>query len=140
MSFATKILGAAAGIAGTGLKYGAKGVWKAGKMGVQTVPSLAKFGTQAAGFAIRHPYATVGTVGAGMFLSSGTGSSPYTSPSLGGQGERMSLDINREAAAVEAMNTGVMPTGSLTSGSVVRNQRLMESTMNLGFGLHSSRH
>jgi len=140
MALRDKLFTAAISTVGTALKYGAKGAWKATKMAAHASPSLARFGMQAGAFAIRHPYATAGTIGAGMFLSSGVGSTPNVSPSLGARGEQMSMNINREAAAVEAMDTGVMPTGSLTPGSVVRNQRLMESTYGLVQGMHSSRH
>jgi len=90
--------------------------------------------------AIRHPYATmgaVGAVGAGAYYLSD--SSPYQSPT-DTNAAVMRMDINSEMAAIEAMESGIAPMGSMVSGAVLRNQRLMESTMGLTQGLHRSRH
>lgn len=117
-------------------KMGLKGGWTAGKMGFQAAPSIARAGLGTAAFAIRHPYMTAGAIGGGMYLANNT--SPYESPSL--EGKEMSMNMSQESQAVDLMSSGVSPMGSLTSGAAVRNQRLMQSTQNLGFGLHQSRH
>jgi len=119
-----------------GLTVGAAKLgWGATKLGF----GAARVGTRAGLWAVRHPYATLG-MGAGAIGAAGylSDTSPYESPSL--EGREMSLSINQEIAAAEAMNTGVAPTGNIIPGAVIRNQRLMESTMNLNFGLHRSRH
>ena len=44
-------------------------------------------------------------------------------------------------SVIDSLNqAGIAPMGGLVSGAAIRNQRLMESTHGLGFGLHRSRH
>jgi len=114
-------------------KFGAKTTWKHG-------PGAVSFAANAGLFAVRHPYMTVGALGAGAYVATKDNVSPYDSLSLSSRGEEMSLNIDRELEATSAMNIGVAPMGGVTSGAVIRNQRLMESTMGLTQGLHHSRH
>jgi hypothetical protein len=138
MAFAGMILRGALGVAGLGLR----GAWWAGKtgvtQGVKAVPSVARATTDIGLFAVRHPYLMAGMAGAGVYAAMGTPSSPHTSPTLAEA--EMGLAINQEIAAAEAMNAGIAPMGGVTPGAVIRNQRLMESTMGLTQGLHHSRH
>jgi len=133
MAFAGMLLRAGFGAAWGTAKLGARAGWGVTKQ----LPSIASAATNIGLFAVRHPYMTLGAVGAGMYLAGG-GASPYASPSL--SGAHMSLNINQELAAAELMNTGVAPMGGMIPGAVIRNQRLMESTNGLVQGLHRSRH
>lgn len=162
-------LGAAAlfgvGVAGRGLKLapkifggkmvrktasfaarkGASAAWGVGKITAQMAPWAMK-GTgslafKAGRFALRHPYMTAGAIGTGYYLA--TQSSPYLSPSLSGQleGVRLSSRFNEEQMAANALNeSSVAPMGGIVSGAAIRNQRLMQSTQGLNFGLHRMRH
>ena len=92
-------------------------------------------------FALRHPYMTAGAIGTGYFLT--TEKSPYQIPSLTGQleGVRLSSRFNEEQMAADALNeSGIAPMGGIVSGAAIRNQRLMQSTQGLNFGLHRMRH
>jgi len=104
--------------------------------------SAAKTGWSLGKFAYRHPYITAGAVGTGVYIANAS-PSPYESPTQAGdlEGIRLSATFNQEQAAAQTMNeSGIAPAGNITSGAAVRNQRLMESTMGLGFGLHRGRH
>lgn len=105
------------------------------------ISSIAKTGLTVGAFALRHPYMTMAGLGTGAYLA--TNKSPYDSPSIEGrlEGVRLSASFNEEQIAAQALNeAGVAPMGGIVSGAAIRNQRLMESTVGLGFGLHSSRH
>ena len=105
------------------------------------VGSAARTAFKAGSFALRHPYMTAGAIGTGYYLT--TEKSPYESPSLSGQleGIRLSSRFNEEQMAADALNeSGIAPMGGIVSGKAIRNQRLMESTRNLNFGLHRNRH
>jgi hypothetical protein len=118
-----------------------RGLWPAAKGGTPMVTramgSAADLALRAGQFAIRHPYMTLGAIGAGAYLATDT--SPYESPSL--SGVRMNSRFNEEQLAAEALNeSGVASMGGIVSGAAIRNQRLMESTYGLTQGLHRSRH
>jgi hypothetical protein len=137
-----KILGKMMGTAARGVHAVGTVGWEAGKFGAKQAwrkgPATAGMAGRAGLFAVRHPYATLGVAGAGAYAALGPAATPYSSPSL--SGVEMGLNINQEVAAAEAMNTGIAPMGGITPGAVIRNQRLMESTVGLTQGLHKSRH
>jgi len=123
-------------------KFAAKNIAKSMLIeGASTLPwaasSVAKMSWGIGKFAIRHPYMTLGAVGAGAYLTTQT--SPYESPSL--SGVRMTSKFNEEQLAAQALQeSGVAPMGGIVSGAAIRNQRMTESTQGLTFGLHRSRH
>lgn len=84
------------------------------KGGLNAAAGLGRLATTGVNFAIRHPYLTMGGIGAGIYSANNT--SPYSSPGM----ER---------------NPNAMY-GSRSS----RNRQMMESTFGLTFGLHNGRH
>jgi len=124
-----------------GTKYGLKAgliprtAWWGAKRFTEAAPSLAKFGMQTAGFAVRHPYLVAGGVGAGLAFNAAP---TFSSPTMNDY--YMKSTYNQEAIAAEAMQGGVMPTGNIITGAQIRNQRLAQSTFGLVQGLHQGRH
>lgn len=128
----------------------ARGVFGAAKLGFSaarevsraaytTGPGMLKDIGNIGLFAIRHPYGTIGAIGAGAYLYNSSGS-PYSSPSLTSNLGQIKATMAQESLAYNNLDMGIAPMGSRTPGSVIRNQRFNESTMGLVQGLWGGRH
>jgi hypothetical protein len=134
-------LGATAG--GLSRFVTAKNIWRTAKGAVRMTPSFAKGVAGVTGFALRNPFTTMALTGATVALAMQS-KSPYKSAALSGEYEEnplMRTTYNQEAAALSQMDIGqVAPYGQMTTGTEIRNQRLMKSTTGLVQGLFSGRH
>lgn len=135
-------------ITSTGIPFAFRAAGRSLKPGMGLAYNLAEKGMAGVGWAMKHPgWAISGAVGAYELFSNNT--TPYSSPSLEGIPTRgltnfsegiLSTREANEREQISRMTNTVSNAGNLTSGTSIRNQRLMQSTFGLVQGLSANRH
>lgn len=131
---------------GTPLAF--KALWSGTKRFPGLAASSIKYASKGVGFAMKNPTTTLGIIGGGYLLNE-INKTPYGSSIANSSINRAFVDnpdtginnaILRENTMVGQMNNGVSPMGEIGSGTQIRNQRMLQSTVGLTQSLHSRRH
>lgn len=115
-----------------------------GRAGVRGGKGLGKLVQKTAMFALEHPVATAGIIGAGALAGAATGftEDPFVSPTL--SGANVSTKYNQQAiAARELQMSMIAPVGAVGPAPQMlgnMQRKMMQSTDGLVQGLHRGRH
>ncbi len=131
----------------SGMPLGMKAMWGGAKAAPGMAKSAIDNGATLAGMALRNPLAAAGIIG-GAYALNQDNKTPYSSPlaqsfinqPLHDDDSDMYNKMNRENMMIDQMSNGISPMGSQSSGTQLRNQRMLASTVGLTQGLHNGRH
>lgn len=158
MSLLGGLAGASTRLFTPAIKFGPKGMTSSGMpLGARMLGGMARNAPRAAksaisgggtlaGMAIRYPMRTAGILG-GAYALHQTNKTPYDSEiadSVINQPisaySNSNASVTNEEGMIQQMSSGISPMGGVMSGTGIRNQRLMQSTMGLVQGLSRGRH